>query len=376
MDFFSFLYQNAVDNFDYRMLIMWAIGGLLIFLAIKKNMEPTLLLPIGFGVILVNLPLSGVVDRVVNGLSQEGALSILYKAGIANELFPLILFIGIGAMIDFGPILANPKLMIFGAAAQFGIFFTLCTSSMFFDIKDAAAIATIGAADGPTAIVVAQMLDSKYLGAIMVAAYSYMALVPIIQPPVIKLLTTEKERKIRMKYKPSQVSKLTKILFPIVITIIAGVVSPNSVALVGFLMFGNLIRECGVLDSLSETAQRVLANLVTIFLGITIATQMQFDKFLQKETLLILGLGFIAFIFDTAGGVIFAKFLNLFLKEKINPMIGAAGISAFPMSGRVVHKIGLAEDPHNFLLMQSMGVNVSGQIASVIAGGLILNFFA
>lgn len=316
------------------------------------------------------------VDRVVNGLPQEGALSILYKAGIANELFPLILFIGIGAMIDFGPILANPKLMIFGAAAQFGIFFTLCTSSMFFDIKDAAAIATIGAADGPTAIVVAQMLDSKYLGAIMVAAYSYMALVPIIQPPVIKLLTTEKERKIRMKYKPSQVSKLTKILFPIVITIIAGVVSPNSVALVGFLMFGNLIRECGVLDSLSETAQRVLANLVTIFLGITIATQMQFDKFLQKETLLILGLGFIAFIFDTAGGVIFAKFLNLFLKEKINPMIGAAGISAFPMSGRVVHKIGLAEDPHNFLLMQSMGVNVSGQIASVIAGGLILNFFA
>lgn len=376
MDFFSFLYQNAVDNFDYRMLIMWAIGGLLVFLAIKKNMEPTLLLPIGFGVILVNLPLSGVVDRVVNGLPQEGALSILYKAGIANELFPLILFIGIGAMIDFGPILANPKLMIFGAAAQFGIFFTLCTSSMFFDIKDAAAIATIGAADGPTAIVVAQMLDSKYLGAIMVAAYSYMALVPIIQPPVIKLLTTEKERKIRMKYKPSQVSKLTKILFPIVITIIAGVVSPNSVALVGFLMFGNLIRECGVLDSLSETAQRVLANLVTIFLGITIATQMQFDKFLKKETLLILGLGFIAFIFDTAGGVIFAKFLNLFLKEKINPMIGAAGISAFPMSGRVVHKIGLAEDPHNFLLMQSMGVNVSGQIASVIAGGLILNFFA
>lgn len=376
MDFFSFLYQNVVDNFDYRMLIMWAIGGLLIFLAIKKNMEPTLLLPIGFGVILVNLPLSGVVDRVVNGLPQEGALSILYKAGIANELFPLILFIGIGAMIDFGPILANPKLMIFGAAAQFGIFFTLCTSSMFFDIKDAAAIATIGAADGPTAIVVAQMLDSKYLGAIMVAAYSYMALVPIIQPPVIKLLTTEKERKIRMKYKPSQVSKLTKILFPIVITIIAGIVSPNSVALVGFLMFGNLIRECGVLDSLSETAQRVLANLVTIFLGITIATQMQFDKFLQKETLLILGLGFIAFIFDTAGGVIFAKFLNLFLKEKINPMIGAAGISAFPMSGRVVHKIGLAEDPQNFLLMQSMGVNVSGQIASVIAGGLILNFFA
>ena len=373
MDFFSFLYQNAVDNFDYRMLIMWAIGGLLIFLAIKKNMEPTLLLPIGFGVILVNLPLSGVVDRVVNGLPQEGALSILYKSGIANELFPLILFIGIGAMIDFGPILANPKLMIFGAAAQFGIFFTLCTSSMFFDIKDAAAIATIGAADGPTAIVVAQMLDSKYLGAIMVAAYSYMALVPIIQPPVIKLLTTEKERKIRMKYKPSQVSKLTKILFPIVITIIAGVVSPNSVALVGFLMFGNLIRECGVLDSLSETAQRVLANLVTIFLGITIATQMQFDKFLRRETLLILGLGFIAFIFDTAAGVIFAKIINLFSKEKINPMIGAAGISAFPISARVVQRLALKEDPTNILIMQATGTNVSGQIASVVAGGVILN---
>lgn len=369
MDFFSFLYQNVVDNFDIRMLIMWAIGGLLIFLAIKKDMEPTLLLPIGFGVILVNLPLSGAVG-------EDGALSILYNAGIANELFPLILFIGVGAMIDFGPILSNPKLMIFGAAAQFGIFFTLCLSSMFFDIKDAASIAVIGAADGPTSIVVAQQLKSEYLGAIMVAAYSYMALVPIVQPPVIKLLTTKKERLIRMPYKPHEVSKLTRILFPIIITVIAGLVSPGSVSLVGFLMFGNLIRECGVLNSLSETAQKVVANLITIFLGITIATQMQYDKFLRPQTLLILGLGLVAFIFDTAGGVLFAKFLNLFLKEKINPMIGAAGISAFPMSGRVVHKMGQAEDRQNFLLMQSMGVNVSGQIASVIAGGLILNFFA
>lgn len=369
MNFFSFLYQNVVDNFDIRMLIMWAIGGLLIFLAIKKDMEPTLLLPIGFGVILVNLPLSGAVG-------EGGALSILYNAGIANELFPLILFIGVGAMIDFGPILSNPKLMIFGAAAQFGIFFTLCLSSMFFDIKDAASIAVIGAADGPTSIVVAQQLKSEYLGAIMVAAYSYMALVPIVQPPVIKLLTTKKERLIRMPYKPHEVSKLTRILFPIIITVIAGLVSPGSVSLVGFLMFGNLIRECGVLNSLSETAQKVVANLITIFLGITIATQMQYDKFLRPQTLLILGLGLVAFIFDTAGGVLFAKFLNLFLKEKINPMIGAAGISAFPMSGRVVHKMGQAEDRQNFLLMQSMGVNVSGQIASVIAGGLILNFFA
>lgn len=376
MDFLSFLYQNVVDNFSYKMIAMWVIGGLLIYLAIKKDMEPTLLLPMGFGVILVNLPLSGVIDQTVNGLLQRGPLSVLYDAGIANELFPLLLFIGVGAMIDFGPILSNPKLMIFGAAAQFGIFFTLCTASMFFDLKDAASIAVIGAADGPTSIVVAMMLNSKYLGAIMVAAYSYMALVPIVQPPVIKLLTTKKERMIRMPYKAKQVSKTTRILFPIIITIIAGIVSPNSVALVGFLMFGNLIRECGVLDSLSETAQNVLANLITIFLGITVASQMQYESFLKFDTLLILLLGLVAFIFDTAGGVLFAKFLNLFLKEKINPMIGAAGISAFPMSGRVVHKMGLAEDNQNFLLMYSMGVNVSGQIASVIAGGLILNFFA
>ena len=376
MDFLSFLYQNVVDNFSYKMIAMWVIGGLLIYLAIKKDMEPTLLLPMGFGVILVNLPLSGVIDQTVNGLLQRGPLSVLYDAGIANELFPLLLFIGVGAMIDFGPILSNPKLMIFGAAAQFGIFFTLCTASMFFDLNDAASIAVIGAADGPTSIVVAMMLNSKYLGAIMVAAYSYMALVPIVQPPVIKLLTTKKERMIRMPYKAKQVSKTTRILFPIIITIIAGIVSPNSVALVGFLMFGNLIRECGVLDSLSETAQKVLANLITIFLGITVASQMQYESFLKFDTLLILLLGLVAFIFDTAGGVLFAKFLNLFLKEKINPMIGAAGISAFPMSGRVVHKMGLAEDNQNFLLMYSMGVNVSGQIASVIAGGLILTFFA
>ena len=367
-------------NFDYRMLIMWIIGGLLIFLAIKKDMEPTLLLPMGFGAIIVNLPMSGAVTQFVedglgNLVEEHGALSILYNAGIANELFPLILFIGIGAMIDFGPILSNPKLMIFGAAAQFGIFFTMCLASIFFGLEDAASIGIIGAADGPTAIVVAQKLNSQFVGPIMVAAYSYMALVPIIQPPVIKLLTTKKERMIRMPYKPANVSKTTRILFPIIITIIAGLFAPASVSLVGFLMFGNLIRECGVLDSLSETAQKVLANLITIFLGITIASQMHYEQFLAPQTLLILGLGLFAFIFDTAGGVIFAKILNIFLKEKINPMIGAAGISAFPMAGRIVHKLGLKEDPQNFLLMQSMGVNVSGQIASVIAGGLILNFF-
>jgi len=356
---------SNITALQWQQVVMWAIGGLLIYLAIAKDMEPTLLLPMGFGAILVNLPFSGAVET----------LTELFNAGIANELFPLILFIGIGAMIDFGPLLSNPKLMIFGAAAQFGIFFTLCFASMFFDIKDAASIAIIGAADGPTSIVVAQQLKSNYLGAIMVAAYSYMALVPIIQPPVIKLMTTKKERMIRMEYKPGQVSQITKILFPIIITIIAGLVAPASVALVGFLMFGNLIRECGVLNSLSETAQKVLANLITIFLGITISLRMQAAEFLSPQTLLILALGLVAFIFDTAGGVAFAKLINLFSKKKINPMIGAAGISAFPMSGRVVHKMGLKEDPQNFLLMHSMGVNVSGQIASVIAGGLILNFF-
>ena len=366
------LYENFLALFQgegWKYIVMWAIGGLLIFLAIKKDMEPTLLLPLGFGTIMVNLPFSG-------AIGHEGPLTTLFDAGIANELFPLILFIGIGAMIDFGPVLSNPKLMIFGAAAQFGIFFTFCLASMFFDLPDAASIGIIGAADGPTAIVVAQKLASKYTGAIMVAAYSYMALVPIIQPPVIRLLTTKNERMIRMPYKGKNISKTTRILFPIVITIIAGLVAPSSVALVGFLMFGNLIRECGVLDSLSDTAQKVLANLVTIFLGITIAVKMEATEFLRPETLLILGLGLFAFIFDTAGGVLFAKFLNLFLKEKINPMIGAAGISAFPMSGRVVHKMGLKEDPQNFLLMHSIGVNVSGQIASVIAGGLILSFAA
>ena len=372
---FGFLVQNFAALVDWRYVAMWVIGGVLIFLAVKYEMEPTLLLPLGFGTILVNIPFSGAVDRMFGGELQEGALSTLYKAGIDNELFPLILFIGIGAMIDFGPLLSNPKLMIFGAAAQFGIFFTFCAASMFFDLNDAASIGIIGAADGPTAIVVAQKLGSHYKGAIMVAAYSYMALVPIIQPPVIKLLTTKKERLIRMPYHDKSVSKLTKILFPIIITVVAGIVAPESVSLIGFLMFGNLIRECGVLNSLSETAQNVLANLVTIFLGLTIASQMQAEKFLRTDTLLILGLGLIAFIFDTAGGVIFAKFLNLFLKNKVNPMIGAAGISAFPMSGRIVHKMGLKEDPQNFQVMHSVGVNVSGQIASVIAGGLILNFF-
>jgi len=370
----SFLYEYLLQ-ITWQQVVMWAIGGVLIYLAIKKEMEPSLLLPIGFGAILVNLPFSGAITQTINGILQEGPLSSLYEAGIANELFPLLLFIGIGAMCDFGPILSNPALMLFGAAAQFGIFFTFCIASMFFPINDAASIATIGAADGPTAIVVAQKLGSAYLSPIMVAAYSYMALVPIIQPPVIKALTTKKERRIRMDYEPKSVSKLTRILFPIIITIIAGLVSPASVSLVGFLMFGNLIKECGVLDSLNETAQSALTNIITLILGLTIASQMVADKFLSLNTLLILAMGLFAFVFDTAGGVLFAKFLNLFLKKKVNPMIGAAGISAFPMSGRIIHKMGLEEDNQNFLLMYSMGVNVSGQIASVVAGGLIMSFF-
>ncbi len=373
------LLQNF-QNIEIGHVIMWLVGGVLIYLAIAKQMEPTLLLPMGFGAILMNLPVEPVileVGEVLNAANATGVQKVLltlFEIGIEGaELFPLMLFIGIGAMIDFTPLLTNPKLMIFGAAAQFGIFFTLTLASLLgFELPDAASIAIIGAADGPTSIFVAMSLGSKYLGAIMVAAYSYMALVPLIQPPVIKFCTTKKERKIKMEYKGKPVSKLTKILFPIVVTALVAFVAPDAAALIGFLMFGNLIRECGVMSSISDTAQNALANLITIFLGITIASQMRAESFLQPETLLIIGLGLVAFIFDTVGGVMVAKFMNLFTKEKINPMIGAAGISAFPMSARVVHKMGLDEDNSNFLLMHSIGVNVSGQIASVIAGGLIL----
>lgn len=365
------------SEITWQMPVMWLIGALLIYLAIAKDMEPTLLLPMGFGVILVNLPLADTLGVA----SEEGVLTVLFNSGIANELFPLLLFIGIGAMIDFGPLLTNPKLMLFGAAAQFGIFFTL-TMAVFFGklfpelgitLQDAASIGIIGAADGPTSIVIANKYGTQFLGAIIVAAYSYMALVPIIQPPVVKLITTKKERRIKMEYSQKNISKLTKILFPVVITLITGLFAPESVSLIGFLMFGNLIRECGVLNSLSDTAQNVLANLITIFLGITVATRMHYAEFLKPVVLLILCLGLVAFVFDTIAGVMFAKLINLFSKKKINPMIGACGISAFPMSSRVIHKMAMQEDPTNILLMHSTGVNVSGQIASVIAGGIILS---
>ena len=356
MNFLSELFAN-VGNVTWQHAVMWCIGGVLIYLAIAKKMEPALLLPIGFGTILVNLPLSGAVTQG----EEVGVLTLLFDSGIANELFPLLLFIGIGAMIDFEPLLSNPKLFLFGAAAQFGIFFTLSMARLFnFDLHDAASIAIIGAADGPTSIFVANVLNSQYIGAITVAAYSYMALVPIVQPPVIRLLTTKTERRIRMAYTPGSVSKTTKILFPVLITAVVGIVSNRSAALIGFLMFGNLLRECGVLNS-------------TLILGITITAHMTAAEFLRVDTLLILGLGLIAFVFDTVGGVLFAKIMNLFVKNKVNPMIGAAGISAFPMSARIIQKMGQQEDPQNFLLMHAVGANVSGQIASVIAGGIILN---
>ena len=306
--------------------------------------------------------------------NEKGPFQILFEAGINTELFPLLLFIGIGAMIDFGPLLQNPSLLLFGAAAQFGIFFTIIMAVLLgFDLNDAASIGIIGAADGPTSIFVANTLHSKYLGAIMVAAYSYMALVPIIQPVAIKAVTTKKERQIRMHYQAHNVSQTAKIIFPIVICVIAGIIAPVSLPLVGFLMFGNLLRECGVLDRLSLSAQNELVNLISILLGLAVSVKMQYSEFLRWDTLMVIALGLVAFIMDSVGGVLFAKFLNLFLKDKVNPMIGAAGISAFPMSSRVIQKMATAEDPQNFILMHAAGANVSGQIASVIAGGLVLS---
>ncbi|GHV13720.1 putative decarboxylase, beta subunit [Spirochaetia bacterium] len=359
-------------------VVMMLVGGLLIFLAVKKEYEPMLLLPIGFGTILVNLPLSAV--WAYEG--EPGFLQILFNAGIATELFPVLIFIAVGAMCDFGPMFKNPVMMFFGAAAQFGIFATIIVAVFlgqhvsfladFKDLKVASAIGIIGAADGPTSIFVATRFAAKYLGPISVAAYSYMALVPLIQPPVIRLITTQKERQMKMISHEANVPKSLRICFPIVVTVIAGIVAPISVPLIGALMFGNLVRECTVLERLSQAAQNELANIVTLLLGITIGSSMTAARFLTPQTLVILAMGLVAFIFDTAGGVFFAKFLNLFLKEKINPMVGAAGISAFPMSARVIQKMATAEDPHTFVIMQAVSANVSGQLGSVIAGGIVL----
>lgn len=361
---------NGFRNFHIEQGIMILVGLVLIYLAVKKELEPSVLLPLGFGAILVNLPLTG----VINNDGEKGIIEVLYNVGIdAPEILPLLLFIGIGAMIDFGPLLANPKLIFIGAAAQLGIFVTIILASLLgFSINDAASIGIIGAADGPTSIFVANKLGSNYLAAITVAAYCYMALVPIIQPAAVKLVTTKKERLIRMDYNPQGVTKTTRVLFPIIVTILAGFIAPQSLALVGFLMFGNLIRECGVLDSLKATASDVLTNLVTILLGISIAFKMHYESFVSYKTLIVIGLGLFAFVFDTIGGCLFVKFINLFTKKKINPMVGAAGISAFPMASRVVQKMGLKEDPTNHLLMHAASANVAGQIASALAGGAIL----
>jgi len=374
------IFREAFTSFGWQNLVMIAVGLVLIILAITKEYEPMLLLPIGFGCILVNLPLAAVLGTPEN----PGFLRVLYNAGITTELFPLLIFIGIGAMIDFSPLLKQPVMIFFGAAAQFGIFaammLAICANSIIpgiFNLQEAAAVGIIGAADGPTTIFVGNLFAPKYIGPLSVAAYSYMSLVPIIQPPVIRALTTKKERRIHMDNdfgKP--IRRPVLIAFPIIVTLVVGFVAPEGVPLVGALMFGNLIRECGVLKRLSAAAQNELANLVTILLGITIGSSMTGEAFLQWNTLLILLIGLLAFVFDTAGGVLFAKFINLFLKKKINPMIGAAGISAFPMSARVVQKMAQKEDPSNFILMPAIGANVSGQVGSIIAGAVLISLLS
>ena len=364
---FSFL-VSGILSITWQQAVMYVVGAVLIYLAIEKGFEPSLLMPMGFGAILVNLPLSGVINQTSEALGETaGIIEWLFEIGIeASEAMPILLFIGIGAMIDFGPLLSNPKLFLCGAAAQAGIFLTIIIAVVLgFDL---ASIGIIGAADGPTSILVSQTLGSNYIGAIAVAAYSYMALVPIIQPFAIKLVTTKKERAMRMPYKPQGVTRRMRILFPIVVSVIAGLVAPSSVALVGFLM---------VLESLSKTAQNDLANLITLLLGITIAASMKADQFVQPATIMIMCLGLVAFVLDSMVGVIFVKILNIFTPHnKINPMVGAAGISAFPMSSRVIEKLGQEADPQNHLLMHAAAANVSGQIASVVAGGVVLQFFA
>ena len=373
----NFLWVNLLA-ITPQQIVMYVVGAVLIWLAIEKGFEPALLMPMGFGAILVNLPLSGVMNQFSEGVGEtHGIIQWLFEVGIeASEAMPILLFIGIGAMIDFGPLLSNPKLFLCGAAAQGGIFLTIMiAAALGFDLKDAASIGIIGAADGPTSILVSQTLGSNYIGAIAVAAYSYMALVPIIQPFAIKLVTTKKDRAMRMPYRAQGVSKRLRIMFPIVVSVIAGLVAPSSVALVGFLMFGNLIRECGVLSSLSQTAQNELANLITLLLGITIAASMKADQFVRWETLMIMGLGLVAFILDSMVRHL-RQDLNIFTpKNKINPMVGAAGIPPSPCPPVSLRRWARA-DSQNHLLMHAVAANVSGQIASVVAGGVVLQYFA
>jgi len=357
---------KGLASFGVGNLVMLAVGGALIYLAIAKEYEPVLLLPMGAGCILANIPLTGMTEA-------GGLFGILKAAGIDNEMFPLLIFIGVGAMTDFGPLLSNPKMALLGAAGQFGIFGTLIVATLLgFDIKQAASIGIIGSADGPTSIYVASVLAPELLAPIAVAAYSYMSLVPIIQPPVMRLLTTQAERRIHMPYAENPPSKTARILFPIAVTLIAGLLVPLAAPLIGMLMFGNLLREAAVVERLSKAAQNELANIVTIFLGLTIGSTMVAGSFLKLATLKIIALGLVAFILDTAGGVLFGKLMCVLSKRKINPLIGAAGISAFPMSARVVHKVAQHEDFTNFVLMHAMGANTAGQIGSVMAGGIVL----
>ena len=351
-------------------ILMMAVGGLLIYLAIAREYEPVLLLPIGVGTILTNIPLTGMTG-------EDGLFSLLYRAGISTELFPLLIFIGIGAMTDFGPLLENPRLVILGAAGQVGIFTTLLLAlRLGFGLNEAASIGIIGAIDGPTSIYVSSRLAPNLLAPIAVAAYSYMSLIPLIQPPIMRLLTTESERRVRMPYTSRPVSKLVRILFPIIVTLVAGLLAPLSTPLIGTLMFGNLMRESGVVDRLVRASQNELTNIATIFLGLTIGSTMVATSFLRLETLAILGLGLLAFVIDIAGGVLFGKLMYILSGRRINPLVGAAGISAFPMAARAVQKAGQEADFGNFLLMHAMGANTAGQIGSVLAGGVVLALLA
>jgi len=357
---------QAPANLTWKMVVMILVGGVMIYLAIAKEYEPVLLLPIGFGAILTNLPLTGIAG-------EHGFLGILYQVGITTEVFPLLIFIGVGAMTDFGPLLENPNIALLGAAGQVGIYGTLMLALVLgFDLYEAASIGIIGAIDGPTTIYVSARLAPHLLGPIVVAAYSYMSLVPIIQPPVMRLMTTDAERTVRMPYVQREIPKTTRVLFPIAVTIIVSLLAPVASPLIATLMFGNLMRESGVVDRLSKSAQNEIVNVTTIFLGLAIGSTMSGAGFIRLDTLLILGMGLLAFVIDTAGGVAFGKLMYVLSNKKFNPLIGAAGISAFPMSARVVQRVGQEYDYDNFLLMHAMGANTAGQLSSVIAGGVLL----
>lgn len=371
------LFSNMIAAVTWQNMVMMLVGAFLLYLSIEKNFEPTLLLPMGFGTLLVNLPLSSALDQMAGTEMVEGALSMLFRLGIATEILPLLILIAVGAMCDFGPLLANPKVFLFGLAAQMGIFLTMGIALLLgFNVYEAASIGIIGAADGPTSIYVSTRFAPHLLGPISVAAYTYMALVPMIQPPVILAITSEKERRMRMPAPTRTVTKRARIIFPIAVTMLGGIIAPASVSLLGFVMFGNLLRESGVTERLSQAAQNELANIVTILLGFSIAATMTGEKFVNVSTMIIIAMGLVAFVLDTAGGVMTAKLLNLFLPEnkKVNPMVGAAGISAFPMSARTIQKLGQKADPSNFLLMHAVGANVAGQIGSVLAGGVLLAY--